>query len=81
MYLHLGYFYGNTKPMLEYLPLIAVVGFVLNIIIMYLVIQAATRSVNMERHAIAQREILQLIAKKSGASEDEVSSVLRSVYQ
>lgn len=51
-----------------------------NLLIMYLIIQSATRSINMEKHALAQGKLLKLIAEKHGATKEEISNALKGIY-
>lgn len=51
-----------------------------NLFVIFLIIQAATKSKIMERHAIAQVKLLKLIAGKSGATEKEIEKEIRDAY-
>lgn len=61
------------------LSLVIITGFVLNALVLYLIINIATKADKRAKYEWAQMELLAKIARSQGVAEDEIRATLDAI--
>lgn len=66
---------------MENLVLILIVGAIVQLLVLYLIIQSATKSASLDKHQCAQVRLLMSIAEKQGVPKEEIDAIIKEVYK